>query len=201
MGFIPKDLTRKKLDEIQLEGLKWTVSHVLNHSPFYREKLSAAGIAPDDIRTLEDIRHLPFTDKKDLQQNYPFPLRAASFGDIVRIHASSGTTGKRKVLSYSQKDIDTWADMFARCYELAGLSREDRVQIAVGYGTVVTRSDLAEDGCPRFLLQRRVERRNRKRDVFVLSDVARVFGEVADENDDAPLLVGTEGHRGTVRIA
>ena len=83
---------------------------------------------------MDDLIGLPFTTADDLREGYPFPLRAVDFDKIVRIHASSGTTGKRKVLCYTQKDIDDWADMFARCYEMAGLSAEDRVQIAVGYG-------------------------------------------------------------------
>ena len=134
MSFIPYDLTADKLKKIQVEGLKWTVSHAYSNSLFYRNKLDDAGIRPDDIRSLENLEQLPFTDKGDLQSGYPFPLRSVPFDRIVRVHASSGTTGKRKVLCYTQKDIDIWADMFARCYELAGLSREDRVQIAVGYG-------------------------------------------------------------------
>jgi phenylacetate-CoA ligase len=129
--------------------LNWTISHVYNHSADYREKLKSAGIAPADIRSLDDIRHLPFTDKEDLHQNYPFPLRASSFEDIIRIHASSGTTGKRKILCYTQRDIDVWADMFARCYELAGLRRDDRVQIAVGYG-LWTAGIGFQAGCERF---------------------------------------------------
>ena len=149
MRFIPSDLTEDRLKEIQLNGLKWTVSHVFNHSPYYREKFNAAGIKPVDILSLEDIKHLPITDKEDLQEGYPFPLRSTAFEDIVRIHASSGTTGKRKVLCYTQRDIDVWADMFARCYELAGLTREDRVQIAVGYG-LWTAGVGFQAGCERF---------------------------------------------------
>jgi len=149
MRFIPKTLTQKQLEDIQLKGLKWTVSHVYNHSPYYKKKLKASGFAPEDIRSIDDIQQLPFTDKVDLQQQYPFPLRAASFDDIIRIHASSGTTGKRKVLCYTKKDLDVWADMFARCYELAGLTRDDRVQIAVGYG-LWTAGVGFQAGCERF---------------------------------------------------
>ncbi len=149
MSFIPYDLNDDKLKKIQREGLKWTVGHAYNNSPFYKKKLDNAGIRPEDIRSLTDIEHLPFTDKDDLQQEYPFPLRAAPFEDIVRIHASSGTTGKRKVLCYTQRDIDVWADIFARCYELAGLTREDRVQIAVGYG-LWTAGVGFQAGCERF---------------------------------------------------
>ena len=149
MSFIPKDLTEDQLKKIQLDGLKWTVGHVYKNSPFYRKKLYNAGIKPEDIRSLDDIQHLPLTDKDDLQKEYPFPLRSVAFEDIVRIHASSGTTGKRKVLCYTQKDIDVWADIFARCYETAGLTRKDRIQIAVGYG-LWTAGVGFQAGCERF---------------------------------------------------
>jgi phenylacetate-CoA ligase len=149
MGFIPYDLNDDELKKIQRQGLQWTVGHAYNNSTFYKKKLEQANIRPEDIRSLEDIQYLPFTDKDDLQQEYPFPLRAVPFEDIVRIHASSGTTGKRKVLCYTQRDIDVWADIFARCYELAGLTRKDRVQIAVGYG-LWTAGVGFQAGCERF---------------------------------------------------
>jgi phenylacetate-CoA ligase len=149
MSFIPYDLTEDKLNKIQLEGLQWTVAHAYDNSPFYREKIGNAGLKPEDIRSLESIEHLPFTDQDDLLKEYPFPLRSVPFEDIIRIHASSGTTGKRKVLCYTQKDLDVWADIFARCYELAGLTREDRVQIAVGYG-LWTAGVGFQAGCERF---------------------------------------------------
>ena len=134
MRFIPQNLTEEELNAKQLQGLKWTVAHAYQNSAFYRERFDATQLKPGDVNTLEDLRHLPFTNKEDLQDGYPFPLRAVPFSDIVRIHASSGTTGKRKVMCYTQTDIDIWANMFARCYELAGVTPEDRVQIAVGYG-------------------------------------------------------------------
>ncbi len=149
MTFIPSDLSPEKLARIQQNGLQWTVAHAYKNSFFYREKLDSAGIRPEAIRSLADLAHLPFTDKEDLQQGYPFPLRCVPFDRIVRIHASSGTTGKRKVLCYTQQDIDNWAAMFARCYELAGLTREDRVQIAVGYG-LWTAGVGFQAGCERF---------------------------------------------------
>ena len=133
-SFMPEVATEEALQDLQLEGLKWTVTHAYGGSDFYRKRFDEAGVKPDDIRSLRDIKRLPFTTAKDLQEGYPFPLRSVPFTDIVRIHASSGTTGKRKVLCYTQKDIDDWGDFFARCYEMAGLSQEDRVQIAVGYG-------------------------------------------------------------------
>ncbi len=122
------------LERLQLAGVQWTVAHAWNNSPFYRERFEEAGVSPDDIRTLADLSRLPFTTADDLRAGYPFPLRSAPFEEIVRIHSSSGTTGKRKILCYTQKDLDDWAEMFCRCYELAGVTREDRVQICVGYG-------------------------------------------------------------------
>jgi len=147
--FMPEVATMDELKGLQLRGLQWTVNHAYNGSPFYRNKLDDAGIRPAHIRSLDDIEKLPFTTSKDLQDGYPFPLRSVPFKDIVRIHASSGTTGKRKVLSYTQKDIDDWADFFARCYEMAGLTEEDRVQIAVGYG-VWTAGVGFQLGCEKF---------------------------------------------------
>ena len=148
-SFMPRKASLKDLAAAQLEGLKWTVSHAYDNSRFYRQRLDRAGISPDGIRSLDDLQRLPFTTAGDLQEGYPFPLRAVPFEKIVRIHASSGTTGKRKVLCYSRKDIDDWAHMFARCYEMAGLSPEDRVQIAVGYGLWTAGAGF-QLGCERF---------------------------------------------------
>lgn len=147
--FMPKAATMDELKELQIRGLQWTVNHAYNGSPFYKKKMDDAGVVPGDIGSLDDIEKLPFTTSKDLQDGYPFPLRSVPFKDIVRIHASSGTTGKRKVLSYTQKDIDDWGDFFARCYEMAGLTQEDRVQIAVGYG-VWTAGVGFQLGCEKF---------------------------------------------------
>jgi len=132
--FMPPFKTTKELLDHQLRGLKWTVGHACNGSAFYRQQFEKAGVMPGDIKTLDDIARLPFTTGNDLKEGYPFPLLSVPEKDVVRIHASSGTTGKRKVLTYTQKDLDTWFDMFARCYEMAGVTEEDRVQIAVGYG-------------------------------------------------------------------
>jgi phenylacetate-CoA ligase len=149
VSFMPVQATREDLARLQLQGLQWTVAHVYHHSPFYREKLNESGVTPDYIKSLDDLRRLPFTTTEDLQAGYPFPLRSVPFEQIVRVHASSGTTGKRKVLCYTQKDIDDWATMFARCYEMAGLTRDDRVQIAVGYG-LWTAGVGFQLGCERF---------------------------------------------------
>ncbi len=132
--FPPRAGMPEGLKTHQLKGLQWTVSHAYHRSEFYRGRLDSAGVRPEDIEQIEDIERLPFTTAEDLRNEYPFPLRAVDFTEIVRLHSSSGTTGKRKILSYTQKDIDDWAYMFGRCYELAGVTREDRVQICVGYG-------------------------------------------------------------------
>jgi len=132
--FSPKMKTEKELLAFQLEGLKWTVNHAYGGSEFYRKKFDEAKIKPGAIKSLKDIEKLPFTTSKDLQEGYPFPLQSVPFEKIVRIHASSGTTGKRKVLCYTKKDVEDWGTMFARCYQYAGCTKKDRIQIAVGYG-------------------------------------------------------------------
>lgn len=139
----------QELAHIQLRGLQWTVNHAYQNSSFYRKRMEEHGVKPEQIKSLDDIRRLPFTTADDLQKDYPFPLRAVPFEKIVRIHASSGTTGKRKILAYTQKDIDDWAIMFARCFEMAGLTKTDRVQIAVGYG-LWTAGVGFQLGCERF---------------------------------------------------
>jgi len=139
----------KELEALQLEGLKWTVNHAYNGSPVYKKKMDEVGVKPKDIKTLADIKKLPFTTSKDLQEGYPFPLLSVPMEKVIRIHASSGTTGKRKVLCYTAKDVDDWANMFARCYSYADCTIEDRIQIAVGYG-VWTAGWGFQNGCERF---------------------------------------------------
>ena len=129
--FLPSNENLKKK---QLEGLQWTVTHAYHGSETYRKKFDGLNLKPEDIQSLDDLKRLPFTSAEDLSEGYPFPLRSVPMRDVVRIHTSSGTTGKRKVLCYTQKDINDWTHFFARCFELAGLTVEDRVQIAVGYG-------------------------------------------------------------------
>jgi phenylacetate-CoA ligase len=149
MNFMPSFTTADELAALQLQGLQWTVDHAYRGSDHYRAKLDQAGVGPADIKSLDDLSRLPFTTADDLKAGYPFPLRAVPLEEVVRIHASSGTTGKRKVLCYTAKDIDDWADMFARCYQTAGLTPADRVQIAVGYG-VWTAGVGFQLGCERF---------------------------------------------------
>lgn len=107
-SFMPSIQNKEELRELQLKGLKWTVGHAYHGSPFYRKRLDDAGIQPEDIRALDDLEKLPFTSAQDLQEGYPFPLLSVPLERVVRIHSSSGTTGKRKVLCYTHKDIDDW---------------------------------------------------------------------------------------------
>jgi phenylacetate-CoA ligase len=131
--FLP-NLSPEELERIQTDGLNWTVNHAMNGNSGYKARLTAAGYAPGQRLTLADLPNLPLTSVDHLREGYPLPLLSVPESDVVRIHASSGTTGKRKILAYTQNDIDAWKHMFARCYELAGLTTTDRVQIAVGYG-------------------------------------------------------------------
>lgn len=147
--FMPDFKSKDELEAAQLEGLKWTLSHAYNGSAFYKSRMDEAGTRPEDVQTLEELQRLPFTTADDLRAGYPFPLLSAPFERIVRIHASTGTTGKRKILAYTQKDIDDWAHFFARCYEMAELTLEDRVQICVGYG-LWTAGVGFQAGCERF---------------------------------------------------
>ena len=131
--FLPT-LSEDELAARQTEGLNWTLAHAYNGNALYRDRLSGAGYEPGQNISLADLSKLPLSGVDDLRTGYPLPLLSVPESDVVRVHASSGTTGKRKVLAYTQGDIDTWKHMFARCYELAGLTTLDRVQIAVGYG-------------------------------------------------------------------
>lgn len=130
--FIPH-LEAEEIARIQEQGLRWTMRQACK-SPQYREKFRRAGIKAEDVRSLEDLPFLPFTDAEDLREGYPLPLLCVPEEEVVRVHASSGTTGKRKILAYTANDAAVFALQMARCYELAGLSASDRMQIATGYG-------------------------------------------------------------------
>jgi len=147
--FMPSFKNLAELQQHQLQGLQWTVNHAYRGSSFYRDRLEKAGVGPQDIQSLDDLRRLPFATADDLRAGYPFPLLSVPASEVVRIHASSGTTGKRKILTYTRKDIEDWKHFFARCYEMAGLTIEDRVQIAVGYG-VWTAGVGFQLGCEKF---------------------------------------------------
>ena len=126
--------SRKKLAALQLERLKWSLRHAYDKVAHYRRKFDAAGVKPKDLKTLADLAKFPFTTKADLRQNYPFGMFAVPMDKIVRIHASSGTTGKPTVVGYTAKDIDTWTHVMARSIRAAGARPGDKVHIAYGYG-------------------------------------------------------------------
>lgn len=118
----------------QGEKLQKLIQRVYHQSPFYKSKFDEAGIAPDEIRTVSDLEKLPFTTKSELRQGYPLGLMAVPEEEVVRIHSSSGTTGKPIIVPYTRRDVDTWAEMMARCLEMVGVTPRDRVQVTPGYG-------------------------------------------------------------------
>ncbi|MEH6470291.1 MAG: phenylacetate--CoA ligase PaaK [Halopseudomonas sp.] len=123
-----------QLRAIQLERMRNSLSHAYNNVPHYKAKFDAAGIQPADLKSLEDLAKFPFTVKQDLRDNYPFGMFAVPQEDIVRVHASSGTTGQPTVVGYTQNDINMWADVVARSIRAAGGHRRDKIHIAYGYG-------------------------------------------------------------------
>jgi phenylacetate-CoA ligase len=127
-------MDREQLYALQLSKLQETVKRVYARVPFYKKAFDEKGMKPEDIRALDDLKFLPFTTKQDLRDNYPFGLFAADMDDIVRVHASSGTTGKPTVVGYTKRDIDNWADLMARTLAFAGGNKSSVVQVAYGYG-------------------------------------------------------------------
>ncbi|WP_188093939.1 phenylacetate--CoA ligase [Sulfurimonas sp. CVO] len=125
---------REDLENIQLSRLKETLQRVYALTPFYREKFQERGITPDDIISLKDIRKLPFTTKKDLRAHYPFGLFTVPMSEVVRVHSSSGTTGKPTVVGYTKSDMDVWDEVMARVFTMAGATAEDIVHNGYGYG-------------------------------------------------------------------
>ena len=127
-------MSRDEMHNLQSARLRKLVDYVYHNVEFYRKKMQAVGLTPGDIKGLEDIEKLPFTTKDDLRDTYPFGLFAVPKSSIVRVHASSGTTGKATVVGYTRHDLDIWAECVARCMTMAGVGREDVIQIAYGYG-------------------------------------------------------------------
>ena len=123
-----------KLRELQAERFKFIVRRAYDNVPFYKQRMDAMGVSPDDFKTLEDVRKFPFTIKTDLRDTYPFGLFASPMKDIVRLHASSGTTGKPIVVAYTQEDLDVWATAIMRSLAGAGVTKGDIMQISYGYG-------------------------------------------------------------------
>ena len=126
--------SRETIKALQNERLTATVKRVYENVPFYREKMKQAGVTPDDIRSIDDLFKLPFSYKKDLRDTYPYGLFAVPLKDVVRLHASSGTTGKQIVVGYTRNDLDIWNDCCARALTAAGCTNEDIVQVSYGYG-------------------------------------------------------------------
>ncbi len=127
-------MDRDELRRVQSERLVETVERVYFNVPYYRHKMQEAGLGPEKIRSIDDLDKLPYTTKQDLRDNYPFGLFAVPMSEIVRIHASSGTTGKSTVVGYTRNDISTWSEVMARTLTSAGANRNDFIQIAYGYG-------------------------------------------------------------------
>ena len=126
--------SKDELQALQLQRMKWSLKHAYDNVPHYRASFDAAGVHPDDLKTLADLAKFPFTGKKELRDNYPFGMFAVPREQVVRIHASSGTTGKPTVVGYTKNDIDTWATVVARSIRAAGGRAGDMVHIAYGYG-------------------------------------------------------------------
>lgn len=127
-------MSREEIERVQTERLIKTVKRVYHNVPYYRNKMQQKGIDISDIKSLEDLKKLPFTYKDDLRETYPFGLFAVPESEIVRIHASSGTTGRQTVVGYTRKDLDTWSEVMARTLMKAGATKESFVQVAYGYG-------------------------------------------------------------------
>jgi phenylacetate-CoA ligase len=126
--------SRDEIYALQLERLRWTLQHAYDHVAHYKQAFDAQGVHPSDLKQLSDLSRFPFTAKKDLRDNYPFGMFAVPREQVVRIHASSGTTGKPTVVGYTQRDIDTWADLVARSIRASGGRPGDLLQVVYGYG-------------------------------------------------------------------
>ena len=127
-------MSRDEMSALQGKRLHKIVEYVYHNVPFYRHKMQELDIRPDDIQTIEDIQKLPFTTKKDLRDNYPFGLQAAPQSEIIRVHASSGTTGNPTIVGYTRKDIGVWSECMARCLTAFGVTRNDIFSVSYGYG-------------------------------------------------------------------
>ena len=127
-------MDKETMKALQLKRLQDTVECVYHKVPFYKKRLDGIGMTPDKFKTLDDLKEIPYTTKEDLRENYPFDMFAVPMKEVVRIHGSSGTTGKPTVVGYTKKDIDTWATLIARIAAMTGVTDDDIAQIAFGYG-------------------------------------------------------------------
>ncbi|MCB1449108.1 MAG: phenylacetate--CoA ligase, partial [Nitratireductor sp.] len=126
--------SRDEIEALQLQRMKWSLAHAYENVPFYRKSFDAAGVHPDDLKSLKDLAKFPFTIKQDLRDNYPFGMFAVPREKVARVHASSGTTGQPTVVGYTARDIDTWATVMARSMRASGTRPGDLVHISYGYG-------------------------------------------------------------------
>ncbi|NLV68544.1 MAG: phenylacetate--CoA ligase [Spirochaetes bacterium] len=129
-----ESMPEKKMKELQLERLKWSVNHAYTNVPFYKKKFDAAGFHPDQLKSLDDMKRVPFLTKQDMRDNYPYGLFAVPLSKVVRVHASSGTTGNATVVGYTKSDVNVFAEVVARCLAAYGVSENDVIQNAYGYG-------------------------------------------------------------------
>ena len=136
--------SREEIKALQSERLIKTVKRVYDNVPLYRARMDEAGIKPEDIKGIEDLGKLPFTSKQDLRDTYPYGMFAVPMTDVIRLHASSGTTGKQIVVGYTQNDLDSWGDIVARQLAAAGITKEDKVHVAYGYGLFTGGLGIAE---------------------------------------------------------
>ena len=136
--------TRKEITKLQSERLVKTVKRVYERVPIYKQRMDEAGVKPEDIKGIEDLYKLPFTSKQDLRDTYPYGMFAVPMADVARLHASSGTTGKQIVVGYTQNDLDIWGDIVARQLAAAGVTKDDKVHVAYGYGLFTGGLGIAE---------------------------------------------------------
>jgi phenylacetate-CoA ligase len=212
--FFQKDIEtmpREKIEALQLQRLKWLVDYCINNVEFYNKRLVPLGISGDKIKTLSDIQYIPFTTKEDIRDNYPYGLFAVPMKKIVRIHASSGTTGKPTVVGYTRNDLNNWSDCVARLAMAVGVNDEDIAQISFGYGLFTgalgLHYGLEKIGCAVIP----VSSGNTKKQAMLLKDFgttvliatpsyAMYMSEVAHDmgysNDDLKLRIGLFGSEG-----
>ena len=212
--FFQKDIEtmpRKQIEELQLERLKYIVDYCIKNVPFYAKRLGEAGVTAEKIKSLSDIQYIPYTNKSDIRDNYPYGLFAQPLKNIVRIHASSGTTGKPTVVGYTKNDINNWSNCVARLCMAVGVTDEDVAQISFGYGLFTgalgLHYGLEKIGCSVIP----ISSGNTEKQAMILKDFgasvlvstpsyAMYMSEVAHElgisNDDLNLRIGLFGSEG-----
>ncbi len=212
--FFQKDIetmSRQEIEELQLKKLKHQVQYCMDNVPFYHERLTKAGVTADKIKCLSDVQYIPYTTKADIRDNYPYGLFAVPMKQIVRVHASSGTTGKPTVVGYTRHDLDIWSDTVARFCAAVGVTDEDIAQISFGYGLFTgalgLHYGLEKLGCSVIP----ISSGNTKKQAMILKDFgttvlistpsyAMYMSEVAHEcgitNDDLKLRIGLFGSEG-----